>query len=123
MNDYRNPGVDAYLSVAPVRREEMLLLREIALSSGLKEEIKWGKPCYTFRGKNVVLIQGFKAYCALLFFKGYMMDDPEGILVRTGANTRKGRQIRFDGTDEIRGMAPVVKDYIRRAVALEESGK
>jgi uncharacterized protein YdeI (YjbR/CyaY-like superfamily) len=117
-----NTKVDKYLSTASKWQEEMKKLRTIALACGLTEELKWGKPCYMFQEKNIVVIQGFKAYCALLFLKGYLLDDPDGILVKTGPNTRVGRQIRFTDVREIVRLAPVLKTYIRQAIEVEKAG-
>jgi uncharacterized protein YdeI (YjbR/CyaY-like superfamily) len=117
-----NPGVDKFLNEATQWQEETKKLRRIIFDCGLTEELKWSKPCYSFEDKNVVIIQGFKAYCALLFFKGYLLNDPEGILVKTGENTRVGRQIRFTGVQEIAKMEKILKAYIRQAVEVEKSG-
>jgi len=117
-----NPKVDEYLSRAKQWREETEQLRRILLDCSLTEELKWGKPCYAFEGANVIVIQGFKAYCALLFFKGFMLKDPHGILVKTGVNTRVGRQIRFTDIREIVKMESVLKTYIQQAIAVEKSG-
>jgi uncharacterized protein YdeI (YjbR/CyaY-like superfamily) len=118
----RNPRVDAYLRSAEQWREEMERLRASLLDCGLAEELKWGKPCYAFQKSNVVVIQGFKRYCALLFLKGVLLKDPNGILVKTGENTRVGRQIRFTNVREITAMEPVLKAYIRQAMEVEKAG-
>ncbi|HMJ69003.1 MAG TPA: YdeI/OmpD-associated family protein [Cyclobacteriaceae bacterium] len=102
--------------------DEAEALRTIILDCGLDEELKWGKPCYTFEGKNIVLIQGFKGYCALLFLKGFMLSDPNGILVKTGKNTTVGRQIRFGNVKEIVKMKSILKTYVYQAVEVEKSG-
>lgn len=94
----------------------------IILDCGLTEELKWGKPCYLYKDNNVVIIQGFKEYCALLFFKGVLLNDPDGILMKTGENTRVGRQIRFNNVREIAEMEPVLKTYIFQAVEVEKAG-
>jgi len=117
-----NPRVDAYISEATQWREETRKLRAILLDCGLTEELKWGKPCYAFEGSNVVVIQGFKAYCALLFFKGVLLKDPKGILVKTGENTRVGRQIRFTDAREIVKMESTLKAYIQQAIEVEKAG-
>lgn len=117
-----NPKVDRYLNQAKSRREEMEKLRRISLDCGLTEELKWGKPCYAFENSNVVIIQGFKAYCALLFFKGVLLKDPERILKKTGPNTQVGRQIRFTNVQEIIKLEPVLKAYIRQAIEVEKAG-
>lgn len=117
-----NPKVDAYVGRATMWLEETEKLREILLDCGLTEELKWGKPCYTSQGRNIVIIQGFKAYLALLFFKGYMLQDPHGILVKTGENTKVGRQIRFNDTQEIVELEPILRAYIAEAIEVEQSG-
>jgi uncharacterized protein YdeI (YjbR/CyaY-like superfamily) len=117
-----NPKVDAFLSSAKQWPEVMKKLRKILLECGLTEELKWGKPCYAFQEGNVVIIQGFKAYCALLFFKGVLLKDPNGILVKTGENTRVGRQIRFTDVREIAKKESVLKAYIHQAIEVEKAG-
>jgi len=102
--------------------EETEQLRKIALDCGLNEEEKWGKPCFQYGDKNVVLIQGFKNYIAYLFFKGFMMTDPEGILEKTGENTRIGRQIKFTDLKQIVKKKQVLKAYIYDAIELEKAG-
>lgn len=103
-------------------QEETEQLRKIALDCGLNEEEKWGKPCFQLGDKNVVLIQGFKNYIAYLFFKGFMMADPEGILEKTGENTRVGRQIKFTDLKEIVKKKSILKAYIYDAIELEKAG-
>jgi len=122
MENKMNPKVDAYVGRATMWLEETEKLREILLDCGLTEELKWGKPCYTSQGRNIVIIQGFKAYLALLFFKGYMLQDPHGILVKTGENTKVGRQIRFNDTQEIVELEPILRAYIAEAIEVEQSG-
>ncbi|OZB96173.1 YdeI family protein [Paenibacillus sp. XY044] len=122
MENKMNPKVDAYIGRATMWLEEMEKLREILLDCGLTEELKWGKPCYASEGRNIVIIQGFKAYLALLFFKGYMLQDPQGILVKTGENTKVGRQIRFNDTKDIVELEPILKAYIAEAIEVEQSG-
>lgn len=117
-----HPQVDPYLAKAGQWREEQTKLREIALASGLSEDFKWGHPCYTLEGKNVFVIHGFKDYCALLFMKGALMDDPEEILIQQTENVQSGRQIRFTSLREIEEMEPVLAAYIRKAVQIEKSG-
>ncbi len=114
--------IDAYLGRIQQWREETAALRKIMLDCGLAEDMKWGKPCYAFEGGNVAVIQGFKAYCALLFFKGVLLPDPDGILVKTGENTVVGRQIRFTDARKIEAMERVLKKYIRAAIAVEKAG-
>ena len=105
-------------------KEEYNLLREIILENKfLEEDYKWMHPCYTFEGKNVVLIHGFKEYCALLFHKGALLKDPKGILIQQTENVQSARQIRFTDTKQIVKLKPVIKDYIKQAIEIEKSGK
>ena len=92
----------------------------ILLSCGLTEDIKWGKPCYSVNGTNLFVIQGFKEYFALLFFKGILLKDPDNILVKTGENTRVGRQARFKNVQEIIELEPILKKYIHQAIGWNE---
>jgi uncharacterized protein YdeI (YjbR/CyaY-like superfamily) len=117
-----NPAVDAYISRARQWQKETEKLRMILLDCGLTEALKWGKPCYQFQKTNLVVIQGFKEYFALLFFKGVLLNDPNGILVKTGENTRVGRQIRFANVREIVKLEPVLKAYIYEAIEVERAG-
>lgn len=114
--------VDAFLSKAQPWREETRQLRRIVLGCGLTEELKWGKPCYMFQKRNVVIIQGFKEYCALMFCQGALLSDPKGILKKPGENTQAARQIRFTHAREIAGMEPILKAYIHEAIAAEKAG-
>lgn len=118
-----NPKVDWFFAKDTKWQEAFQLLREIALDSGLAEELKWGHPCYTLNGKNVFLIHGFNDYCALLFHKGSLLKDPQKILVQQTANVQRARQIRFTSAKEIVKLTPVLKAYIREAIALEKAGK
>jgi uncharacterized protein YdeI (YjbR/CyaY-like superfamily) len=122
MNRRTNPKVDAVLSRATKWQEEFEALRTIVLDCGLTEELKWYQPCYTLQGKNIVLIHGFKEYCALLFFKGVLLRDPKHILIRQTENVQAGRQIRFTNLREIVKMKPVLKSYIQEAIEVEKSG-
>lgn len=117
-----NPQVDGFLRKAKKWREEFEELRRIVLACGLTEEVKWRIPCYTSRSRNVVLIQGFKEYCALGFVNGALLKDPHRIIVRPGKHTQAGRMIRFTGVREILALEPVIKAYIREAVAAENAG-
>src|SRR6516225_5792014 len=101
-----NPGVDTFLREAKEWKEEFKELRRIILDSPLTEELKWGKPCYSLQKSNIVLIHGFKEYCALLFFKGALLKDPKGILVQQTENVKAARQIRFTNVREIVEMEP-----------------
>lgn len=117
-----NPKVDAYFARLSTWVEEMTHLRRIARSCPLVEELKWGEPCYTHEGKNVVLIHGFKDYCALLFMKGALLPDPAGVLVQQTENVQSGRQIRFTSARQITGMENVLSDYIHAAIEVEKAG-
>lgn len=117
-----NPDVDWYFEKATRWTDAFAKLRTIALRSGLAEELKWGHPCYTLGGKNVFLIHGFKDYCALLFHKGALLDDPEGILVQQTKDVQSARQIRFASLAEVTKRARVVATYIERAIAVEAAG-
>jgi uncharacterized protein YdeI (YjbR/CyaY-like superfamily) len=118
----KNPKVDAVLSKTEQWQKEFKKLRSIILDCGLTEELKWGQPCYTFEKKNVVLIHGFKEYCALLFFKGALLKDPNGILIQQTENVQAARQIRFTNLREIVELEPVLKTYIHQAVEVEAAG-
>jgi uncharacterized protein YdeI (YjbR/CyaY-like superfamily) len=118
----KNPGVDAHLSRARHWQKETEKLRMIILDCGLTEELKWGKPCYQFQKTNLVVIQGFKEYFALLFLKGVLLSDPNCILVKTGENTRVGRQVRFANVREIVKMEPILKAYLYEAIEAERAG-
>jgi uncharacterized protein YdeI (YjbR/CyaY-like superfamily) len=101
---------------------EYAALRQLCLASGLNEELKWGQACYDLSGSNVVLIHGFKNYCALLFMKGALLKDPEGILVQQTKNVQAARQIRFAFLAEINRQKAAVRAYITEAIVLEKSG-
>jgi uncharacterized protein YdeI (YjbR/CyaY-like superfamily) len=115
-----NPKVDGYLRKAKKWQEEMTKLRRISLDSGLTEELKWGKPCYTFQKSNIVIIQGFKEFCALLFCKGALLKDPNGILKEFG--WQAARRIPFSNVREIVEMEPILKVYIHEAIEAEKAG-
>ena len=118
-----NPKVDFYFNKAGQWQEAFKLLRTIALDCDLTEELKWGHPCYTIDGdKNIVLMHGFKNYCALLFMKGALLKDEIGILVQQTKNVQGARQIRFTSADEIEEMAHIIKAYIREAIEVEKAG-
>lgn len=118
----RNPKVDAFLERSGQWRDAFEQLRAIVLDCGLIEELKWGVPCYTFQDRNVVLMHGFKHYCALLFFKGALLKDAEAILVRQTENVQAARQIRFTAAQQVVAMQAVLKDYIQQAVEVEAAG-
>jgi uncharacterized protein YdeI (YjbR/CyaY-like superfamily) len=117
-----NPKVDTFLSEAQKWQEELEKLRIISLDCGLTEELKWGKPCYTFQKSNIVILQGFKEYCALLFVKGALLSDANGILITQTENTQAARQIRFTNVREIVEMEPVLRAYIYEAIEVEKAG-
>lgn len=118
-----NPKVDLFLSKAAKWEKEMTWLRSIVLESELTEDYKWMHPCYTLQGKNVVLIHGFKAYCALLFHKGALLKDPEGILIQQTEDVQSARQIRFTDINQIKRQKSTIKTYIKEAIEIEKSGK
>src|ERR1700757_4987612 len=111
-----NPKVDFFFSKGKPWREEFERLRMICLDCGLTEELKWGCPCYTFEKRNIVLMHGFKEYCALLFFKGVLLNDPEGILIQQTPNVQAARQIRFTDVQDIVKMKTILKAYVREAI-------
>ncbi|WP_316569495.1 YdeI family protein [Neobacillus sp. YIM B06451] len=121
-NGRLNLKVDEFLSKANKWKEEYEKLRGIALDCELYEEFKWMHPCYTFEGKNIVLIHGFKEYCALLFPKGALLKDPHGILIQQTENVQAARQIRFTNVQEIYELEPILKDYIIEAIEVEKAG-
>lgn len=117
-----NPKVDWFFDKAEKWKKEFEKLRSIILDCGLDEELKWGQACYTFENKNIVLIHGFKEYCALLFFKGALLNDPENILIQQTENVQSPRQVRFTNLKEIVNMAKVLKSYIYEAIEVERAG-
>ncbi|MTV36755.1 hypothetical protein GM676_04040 [Duganella radicis] len=117
-----NDKVDAFLERAKSWRAEFEALRAIIAESELEEDFKWGQPCYTLDGHNVVLMHGFKEYCALLFFKGALMKDPKNLLIQQTENVQAARQIRFKELADITRQEKVLKSYIKDAIALEKSG-
>jgi len=126
-----NPKVDFYFSKAKKWQEEITKLRMIVLDCGLTEELKWGVPCYTrpngssgraFQKSNIVLIHVFKEYCAVLFFKGALLNDANGILIQQTKNVQVARQIRFTSVQEIVKMEAALKAYIYEAIEVEKAG-
>jgi uncharacterized protein YdeI (YjbR/CyaY-like superfamily) len=117
-----NPKVDGFIGKAKKWRDEFEKLRMICLDCGLTEELKWGKPCYRYQTSNIVLIHGFKEYCALLFMKGALLRDPKGILIQQTENVQAARQIRFTNLREIVEMEPILKRYIKQAIEIEKVG-
>jgi uncharacterized protein YdeI (YjbR/CyaY-like superfamily) len=118
-----NPEVDFFFQSAGQWQEEYQELRTIMHACGLTEQLKWGVPCYTAGNKNIVLIHGFKSYCAILFFKGALLKDNKGILIRQSKNVQAARQIRFTEVREIVKQKPILKAYIREAIEVEKSGQ
>jgi uncharacterized protein YdeI (YjbR/CyaY-like superfamily) len=117
-----NSKVDVILGKAKKWREELQELRRIILGCGLTEEVKWGSPCYTFENANVIVIGGFKESCVISFFKGALLKDAEGLLTKPGQNTQSVRVIRFRNVREIVEREPILKAYIREAMAVEKAG-
>src|SRR5690606_699558 len=112
--------VDAFVSRVKSWRSEIETLRSILLDCGLDEELKWGKPCYTFQGKNVAIIQPFKEHCALMFFKGALLKDTDGLVRSQGENTQSAMRLECRSRDEIKKR--VVQDYVKQAIAVEKAG-
>jgi uncharacterized protein YdeI (YjbR/CyaY-like superfamily) len=117
-----NPKVDFYFNKAQKWQEEIKKLRLIVLDCGLNEELKWGCPCYTFQKSNIVLIHVFKEYCALLFFKGALLNDTNGMLIQQTENVQAARQIRFTNIREIVEAESILKTYIFEAIEVEKAG-
>src|SRR5512136_3304287 len=115
-----NPKVDAYFAKGQHWQHELEALRKIILDCGLTEELKWGVPCYTFEERNIVLIHGFKEYCALLFVKGALLKDARGILIQQTKNVQAARQVRFTNVREIN--ETILKAYITEAIEVEKAG-
>ena len=118
----KNPKVEFFFSQAKKWRKEFEKLRIIILDCPLNEELKWGKPCYTLQKSNIVLIHGFKEYCALLFMKGALLKDANGILIQQTKHVQAARQIRFTNVREIIEMEPILKAYIHEAIEVEKAG-
>jgi uncharacterized protein YdeI (YjbR/CyaY-like superfamily) len=117
-----NPKADFFFTKGTKWQQELEKLRMITLDMSLTEELKWGCPCYTYNGNNIVLIHAFKEYCALLFFKGALMIDPDSILIQQTENVQAARQIRFTNLIEIVEMETIIKNYIRQAIEIEKAG-
>nr|WP_219127663.1 YdeI/OmpD-associated family protein [Mucilaginibacter sp. 21P] len=122
MEAKRNPEVEWFFDKPGKWQECYQALRDMVLHCGLTEELKWGCPCYTHQGGNVVLIHGFKEYCALLFMKGALMSDPEGILVQQTANVQSARQLRFWDLEAVTKIETVIIDYLKEALKIEKAG-
>lgn len=121
-NSRTNPKVDEFLSKAKKWKEEFEKLRTIILDCELTEDFKWMHPCYTYNNKNIVLIHGFKEYCALLFHKGVLLQDTDGILIQQTENVQAARQIRFTNVQEINELENILKAYIHEAIEVEKAG-
>ena len=117
-----NPKVDFFFEKPSQWQEEYKLLRSLALDCDLTEELKWGKPCYTLNNSNVVLIHGFKEYCALLFHKGALLNDEQNLLIQQTENVQAARQLRFTSYDQIHDMQDDIKAYIKDAIRVEKAG-
>jgi uncharacterized protein YdeI (YjbR/CyaY-like superfamily) len=117
-----NPKVDFFFDKESRWQKEFEQLRKIILECGLTEELKWGQPCYMYNGTNIVLMHGFKEYCALLFFKGALLNDPGGILVQQTENVQSARQVRFTSVKEIVTLKATIKAYIYEAIEVEKAG-
>lgn len=115
-----NPKVDAFVNRASAWRGEIQKLRSILLESGLDEDLKWGKPCFQYEGSNIAIIQPFKAHCALMFFKGALLEDTRGLLRSQGENTQSAMRLEFTSEDQIK--KTVVKAYVKQAIAVEKAG-
>ncbi|WP_126243702.1 YdeI/OmpD-associated family protein [Chitinophaga rhizosphaerae] len=117
-----NPKVDAFIGREDKWQEAFESLRDILLDCQLGETLKWGVPCYTYQNVNVVLMHGFKDYCALLFFKGSLLPDPNGLLVQQTENVQVGRQLRFTNAKDIRKLKAVIRNYVQDAIQVEAQG-
>jgi uncharacterized protein YdeI (YjbR/CyaY-like superfamily) len=117
-----NPKVDAYLTKAKAWQEEVAKLRKVILDCQLTEELKWGKPCYTFQKHNIVIIIPLKECCALMFCKGALLNDANRLLTKPGENTQAGRWIKFSSHREIAEMESILKGYINEAIEVEKAG-
>lgn len=117
-----NPKVDAFLKRQKTWKKEFVELRRIILGTGLTEELKWGWPCYTREGKNVVLVHAFKEYCAVLFHKGALLKDPKRVLIQQTPNVQVPRQIRFTSVEDVAKLEKTLKAYVREAIEVERAG-
>lgn len=119
-----NQQAEQFFAKANKWKEEFYLLRTIIRENkSLEEDYKWMHPCYTFQGKNIILIHGFKNYCAVLFHKGALLKDPKNILIQQTENVQSARQIRFTSAEQITKLKSVMKAYIKEAIEIEKSGK
>ncbi len=117
-----DPRVDRFIERQTTWRSETEMLRSIALSAGLSEEMKWGKPCYSFEGKNIAITQGFKDQCAFMFFKGALLKDPDGLMEPPGPNSHAARRVMFSGAKDIAALEGDVRNFILQAVEAERPG-
>lgn len=117
-----NPKVDAYIKRSTKWPQEMQALRTILLGSGLTEELKWGKPCYSHEGANIVILQEMKAFLSLMFFKGALLKDPQNLLVEQGPNSRSARRMEFTSVADVTRLGKVVKAYVKEALHIEAQG-
>ena len=120
--DLRNPKVDWYFTKSEKWQQELETLRMLLLDCGLTEELKWGVPCYTFQQRNIALIHAFKEYAAILFVKGALLKDAQGILIQQTKDTQAARQFRFTNAREITALATTLKAYIHEALEVEQAG-
>ncbi len=119
----KNPKVDAYITRQTQWQAETKKLRSILLATGLGEEIKWGKPCYTHGDSNIAIIQSFKPHCALMFFKGALLNDPGKHLASQGPNSQSAMRLELTSTKQVSELAPVIRDFVEQAIRVEESGQ
>ncbi len=117
-----NTKVDGFIKNSKKWQDEFTKLRKIILETPLSEDFKWKVPCYTYEGSNVVMIHGFKEYCAILFVKGSLLKDPNSILIQQTENVQAARQVRFTNINEIESLAPILREYILQAIEIEKSG-
>ncbi len=117
-----NPQVDAYIERSKSWPAEISELRTILLDSGLTEEVKWGKPCYSHDGRNIVIVQEMKGFLGLMFFKGALLADPHGVLEDQGPNSRSARRIRFASVDDVARLAGSIRTYVEEAIDVEDAG-
>ena len=117
-----NPEVDAYITRSERWPSEIVAVRPILLGAGLTEDVKWGKPCYSHDGKNIVILQEMNEFLALMFFKGALLEDSAGVLEEQGPNSRSARRIRFTSVEDVARLADTVKAYIDEAIDVEEAG-
>lgn len=118
---WMNPHVDAYIARSETWPDEISALRSVLLNTGLSEELKWGKPCYTHQGQNIVIIQEMKGFLALMFFKGALLNDPKGLLEEQGPNSRSARRMTFASVQDVRRLADTISVYVDEAIDVEEA--